>query len=88
MPSRSPAGSEFICLHLQVFLATVFPAYFSEVVQVKHLLHLVIIAYNNYLQFILGLSENETETTSENKGVVSEIKKIFSLIKNARQDAS
>ena len=42
-------------------------------------------AYNNYLQNILGLSEEGNDTDEKNSGFVP--KKLFSLIKNARQDA-
>ena len=54
--------------------------------QVKHLVQSKIrLAYNNYLQSILGLSEEGNDTAGNNSGFVS--KKLFSLIKNARQDA-
>ena len=42
-------------------------------------------AYNNYLQNILGLSEEGNDIDEKNSGFVP--KKLFSLIKNARQDA-
>ena len=54
--------------------------------QVKHLLQSKIRqAYNNYLQNILGLSEDGNDTDEKNSGFVP--KKLFSIIKNARQDA-
>ena len=42
-------------------------------------------AYNNYIQNILGLSE-EGSDTADNTSTFAP-KKLFSLIKNARQDA-
>ena len=42
-------------------------------------------AYNNYLQNILGLTEDGSDTTGNDSGFVP--KKLFSLIKNSRQDA-
>ena len=53
--------------------------------QVKHLVQAKIkMAYNNYLENILGLSEGGDDTAERNSGFTS--KKLFSLIKNARQD--
>ena len=53
--------------------------------QVKHLVQAKIqMAYNNYLQNILDLSEGGDDTAEKNAGFTS--KKLFSLIKNARQD--
>ena len=55
--------------------------------QVKHLVQSKIRqAYNNYLQNILGLSEEGNDTDEKNSGFVPK-KPFFSLIKNARQDA-
>ena len=54
--------------------------------QVKHLIQNKIrLAYNNYIQNILGLSE-EASDTADNTSTFAP-KKLFSLIKNARQDA-
>ena len=54
--------------------------------QVKHFVQSKIkTAYNNYLQNILGLTEDGSDTTGNDSGFVP--KKLFSLIKNARQDA-
>ena len=51
----------------------------------KHLVQAKIkMAYNNYLENILGLSEGGDDTAERNSGFTS--KKLFSLIKNARQD--
>ena len=53
--------------------------------KVKHLVQAKIkMAYNNYLENILGLSKGGDDTAERNSGFTS--KKLFSLIKNARQD--
>ena len=53
--------------------------------QVKHLVQAKIkSAYNCYIQNILGLSDGGDENIHKNSGSIS--KKLFSLIKNARQD--
>ena len=54
--------------------------------QVKHLVQSKIKqAYNSYLQSILGLSEERNDTDDKTSSFAP--KKLFSLIKNARQDA-
>ena len=44
-------------------------------------------AYNNYLQSILGLSNEEGATATDSDQQKFAPKKLFSLIKNAKQDS-
>ena len=56
--------------------------------EVKHLVQTKIkSAYNNYLQSIQGLSNEEGATTTDSDQQNFAPKKLFSLIKNAKQDA-